>query len=82
MTNVHASSDDIIIAVMGVTGAGKTTFIQEFASKKLEIGNTLESCASTMLASLQAWLLTTERYTRSRRTQVRLSRPCQKHMAY
>jgi signal recognition particle receptor subunit beta len=63
MTNVHVSPDDIIIAVMGVTGAGKTTFIQEFTSKKLKISHGLESGASTMPASLRAWLLTTERHT-------------------
>jgi signal recognition particle GTPase len=37
------SRNDIVIAVMGVTGAGKTTFISHFAPKA-RTGHGLESC--------------------------------------
>ncbi|KAF2652458.1 P-loop containing nucleoside triphosphate hydrolase protein [Lophiostoma macrostomum CBS 122681] len=36
--------DDIIIAVMGITGCGKTTFVNHFADSPLMIGHGLESC--------------------------------------
>lgn len=36
--------DDIVIAVMGVTGVGKTSFIQELTPEKLKIGESLSSC--------------------------------------
>lgn len=36
--------DDIVIAVMGVTGSGKSTFIQYFTEEPLHIGHSLESC--------------------------------------
>ncbi|KAF2745783.1 hypothetical protein M011DRAFT_446330 [Sporormia fimetaria CBS 119925] len=36
--------DDIVIAVMGVTGSGKTTFVSHFADRHVEIGHGLESC--------------------------------------
>ncbi|KAI2474707.1 hypothetical protein Ptr902_13889, partial [Pyrenophora tritici-repentis] len=35
--------DDIIIAVMGITGCGKTTFVNLFAEEKLEVGHGLDS---------------------------------------
>jgi len=35
--------DDIIIAVMGITGSGKTTFISHFTDNA-EIGHNLTSC--------------------------------------
>lgn len=35
---------DIVIAVMGITGSGKTTFVSHYADKDLEIGHGLESC--------------------------------------
>ncbi|KAF2642479.1 hypothetical protein P280DRAFT_447896 [Massarina eburnea CBS 473.64] len=37
-------SDDIVIAVMGITGCGKTTFINYFSDYPLMIGHGLESC--------------------------------------
>ncbi|PPR07081.1 hypothetical protein CVT24_010982 [Panaeolus cyanescens] len=40
------SEDDIIIAVMGPTGAGKSTFIKNATGYDLKIGNELESCTS------------------------------------
>ncbi|KAL9636120.1 MAG: hypothetical protein Q9164_003025 [Protoblastenia rupestris] len=41
------SSDDIIIAVVGVTGAGKSTFISHYTDEEVEIGTTLESWTVT-----------------------------------
>lgn len=35
---------DIIIAVMGITGCGKTTFVNLFAQEPLEVGHGLDSC--------------------------------------
>lgn len=35
---------DMVIAVMGVTGSGKSTFIQYFSNETLVIGHDLESC--------------------------------------
>ena len=39
--------DDIVIAVVGVTGAGKSTFISYYTDEEVEIGTTLESCKSS-----------------------------------
>ena len=39
-----SSKDDIIIAIMGVTGAGKSTFISLLTHEKIEIGHGLQSC--------------------------------------
>ncbi|KAK4133946.1 hypothetical protein BT67DRAFT_422637 [Trichocladium antarcticum] len=39
--------NDIVVAVMGVTGAGKTTFISHFAPEA-KVGHGLESCTSTV----------------------------------
>ncbi|KAL1797156.1 hypothetical protein ACET3X_003762 [Alternaria dauci] len=36
--------DDTIIAVMGITGCGKTTFVNLFSDRKLEVGHGLDSC--------------------------------------
>ncbi|KAK4155079.1 P-loop containing nucleoside triphosphate hydrolase protein [Chaetomidium leptoderma] len=41
------SPNDIVIAVMGVTGSGKTTFVSYFAPKA-RVGHGLESCTSTV----------------------------------
>jgi ABC-type lipoprotein export system ATPase subunit len=38
------SSDEIYIAVMGVTGAGKSRFIRECSGLDVPVGHTLESC--------------------------------------
>ncbi|KAJ4987244.1 hypothetical protein SVAN01_07255 [Stagonosporopsis vannaccii] len=38
------SPDDIIIAVMGITGCGKTSFINLFSDHKLLVGHELDSC--------------------------------------
>ncbi|KAF2728664.1 hypothetical protein EJ04DRAFT_538290 [Polyplosphaeria fusca] len=36
--------DDLVIAVMGVTGCGKTTFVNHFSDYPLMIGHGLDSC--------------------------------------
>ena len=38
------SKNDIIIAIMGVTGAGKSTFISLLSDQEIEIGHGLQSC--------------------------------------
>lgn len=45
----HDRADDIVIAVMGVTGAGKSTFINLFANETVVIGNDLQSCERSSL---------------------------------
>ncbi|KAK3689952.1 P-loop containing nucleoside triphosphate hydrolase protein, partial [Podospora appendiculata] len=37
---------DVVIALMGVTGAGKTSFIDLMTDEKLKIGNSLKSCTT------------------------------------
>ena len=44
LTSPTLRPDDIVIGVMGVTGVGKSTFINYFAHDDVEIGNDLESC--------------------------------------
>lgn len=41
--------NDIIIAVMGITGCGKTTFVNLFAETPLEVGHGLDSCEKRCL---------------------------------
>jgi len=41
---------DIIIAVMGVTGSGKSTFVQHFSNREVIIGGSLESGTLTKLS--------------------------------
>ncbi len=38
------SLEDVYVAVMGVTGAGKSTFIEKLTGKKINIGHSLFSC--------------------------------------
>ncbi|KAH8596541.1 hypothetical protein B0O99DRAFT_619267 [Bisporella sp. PMI_857] len=40
--------NDVFIAVMGVTGSGKSSFISLCSSKPVKIGHTLEACTSTV----------------------------------
>ncbi|PMD28954.1 hypothetical protein L207DRAFT_446310, partial [Hyaloscypha variabilis F] len=40
--------DDFVILVMGTSGAGKTTFIQNFAKDQLDVGVGLESCTQSI----------------------------------
>jgi ABC-type transport system involved in cytochrome bd biosynthesis fused ATPase/permease subunit len=38
------SDDDIVIAIMGVTGSGKSTFISLLAEQSVQVGHSLTSC--------------------------------------
>ncbi|MCJ1255261.1 hypothetical protein MMC24_003077 [Lignoscripta atroalba] len=40
------SDNDIVIAVMGVTGSGKSSFISSLTNGKAAVGHSLESCTS------------------------------------
>jgi len=40
--------NDTVIAVMGMTGSGKSTFIQNFTKQDLNIGHGLESCTAVV----------------------------------
>lgn len=42
----------VMIAVMGVTGAGKSTFISTLTERDVEIGHDLTSCTSPQEVSL------------------------------
>lgn len=44
LTTIYRSKD-LVIAVMGVTGVGKSTFISYF-SQTARVGDSLESCKS------------------------------------
>jgi hypothetical protein len=44
-TNPASPSDEILIAVFGMTGTGKTTFIEKVSGQKLNIGHNLHSCS-------------------------------------
>jgi predicted GTPase len=35
---------NVVIAIMGVTGAGKSTFISQLTNEEVEVGHHLESC--------------------------------------
>lgn len=52
-TNPVARPEDVIIAVMGITGCGKTSFVNQFTDDdhKLVVGHGLESCMSSRFAS-------------------------------
>jgi signal recognition particle receptor subunit beta len=39
--------NDVFIAVMGVTGAGKSTFISQLAQRPIKIGYSLQACRCT-----------------------------------
>ncbi|KAF2670963.1 P-loop containing nucleoside triphosphate hydrolase protein [Microthyrium microscopicum] len=47
-SSIGFTKNDIIIAVMGVTGAGKSTFISLLVEDKIEIGHGLQSCTSAV----------------------------------
>lgn len=40
--------NDVVIAVMGITGTGKTTFISHFSERPLKIGHGLEACTAAV----------------------------------
>jgi hypothetical protein len=50
---MDADNSDIIIGVIGMTGAGKTTFISKASGRNdLEIGHSLDSCMLLILNPL------------------------------
>ncbi|KAI0766712.1 hypothetical protein BC629DRAFT_1737431 [Irpex lacteus] len=44
-------NEDTLILVMGMTGAGKTTFINKASGSNLVVGGGLESCTSEVQAA-------------------------------
>jgi hypothetical protein len=50
-TNISSPNDEILIAVFGMTGTGKTTFIEKVSGQKLNVGHNLHSCSSLTSAS-------------------------------
>jgi ABC-type hemin transport system ATPase subunit len=62
---LNLSPSDIIIPVMGATGAGKSTFIQNATGQHVEVGHGLESCTlrqSLNSQVLKVVLITTRHY--------------------
>lgn len=55
-TDREGRPNDVVIAVMGVTGSGKTTFINHFADAELEIGHGLEPCTCSSEGSTETRL--------------------------
>ena len=49
------SPSDIIIAVMGVTGSGKSSFIQPFSSLEVVVGGSLESSTLKKSPGIAIW---------------------------
>jgi 50S ribosome-binding GTPase len=47
-TPINIKPTDNVIAVMGITGSGKSTFISHFSDKRPVIKRTLESCTNTV----------------------------------
>lgn len=45
------STDTLFVAVMGVTGSGKSTFISKATGHEIPIGQGLESCKNTTTSS-------------------------------
>ncbi|MCJ1429209.1 hypothetical protein MMC29_007122, partial [Sticta canariensis] len=45
-TTATSSSNDIVIAVFGLTGSGKSNFISKLTGKDVKIGHGLQSCTS------------------------------------
>jgi hypothetical protein len=48
----NSPNGEILIAVFGMTGTGKTTFIEKVSGQKLQVGHNLRSCSSPSLLSL------------------------------
>lgn len=44
----NVPSDAIFIAVMGVTGAGKSTFVSQCTGKAVDVGHDLLSCKPSL----------------------------------
>jgi hypothetical protein len=52
------SNNEILIAVFGMTGTGKTTFIEKVSGQKLNVGHNLRSCTSPTCPFLPKHTLT------------------------
>ena len=52
------SKNEILIAVFGMTGTGKTTFIEKVSGQKLNVGHNLRSCTSPACSFLSKHTLT------------------------
>jgi ABC-type phosphate/phosphonate transport system ATPase subunit len=48
----EARESDVYIAVMGVTGAGKSTFISHLTDSKVQVGDGLNACVPYSLISV------------------------------
>ncbi|THV00998.1 P-loop containing nucleoside triphosphate hydrolase protein [Dendrothele bispora CBS 962.96] len=51
MRQTTQDDDTVLIAVMGATGSGKTTFINLLSGSNLRVGKTLHSCTTTVQLS-------------------------------
>jgi predicted GTPase len=47
-TSGTPTAGDVVIAVMGVTGVGKSTFINYFSDGEAVVGHSLEACKLTI----------------------------------
>jgi predicted GTPase len=47
----RTTAGELAILVMGVTGSGKSTFINRLTEENVEIGHSLESCSSSLSCS-------------------------------
>ena len=43
-TSISPSTNDIVIAIFGLTGSGKSSFISKLTGKEVKIGHGLQSC--------------------------------------
>ncbi len=59
---MRSRASDIFIAVMGVTGSGKSSFISLLCEERIEIGHDLESCTAAVGVYSCAWDSTTTIY--------------------
>ncbi|CAO2649617.1 Nn.00g070020.m01.CDS01 [Neocucurbitaria sp. VM-36] len=47
-SNLQITENDVLIAVMGVTGCGKSTFINHLTDSDIKVGHGLESCTDNI----------------------------------
>lgn len=52
LKNMHFSKPDVMIAVMGKTGTGKTSFINAVTGKSMEVGHGLRACWFSLVHTL------------------------------
>ncbi|KAI0426026.1 hypothetical protein F5Y09DRAFT_334501 [Xylaria sp. FL1042] len=51
----YSKIEDVFLAVLGVTGAGKSTFVSQCSGQEAEIGETLESCKSLRTKEVESF---------------------------